>query len=209
MNETAGVALATLFATVGPLDLAAIFAGLTATATPKERHSLAIRGTLMASGILLIFALMGEFILANMGISLAALRTAGGILLLLISIDMVFARHSGATSTTEDENMEATTKQDIAVFPVATPLIAGPGSMGAIILLMANTKGDITEQSIVIGSLAIIMLVTLLCMFAAAQLIRLLGVTGIHVITRVFGVLLASLSVQFMFDGIIESGLLG
>jgi multiple antibiotic resistance protein len=209
MNETAGVALATLFATVGPLDLAAIFAGLTASHTPKERHSLAIRGTLMASTILLIFALIGEFILANMGISLAALRTAGGILLLLISIDMVFARHSGATSTTEDENMEASTKQDIAVFPVATPLIAGPGSMGAIILLMANTKGDLVQQGIVIGSLIAIMIITLICMFAAAQLIRLLGVTGIHVITRVFGVLLAALSVQFMFDGIIESGILG
>ena len=128
--ETATVAMATFFATIGPLDVAAVYAGLTATETPKRRRAMAIRGTLIATGILVLFALVGEYLLIGLGISLAALRTGGGILLLLIGIDMVFARTSGSTSTTEEEEMEAMGKRDIAVFPLATPLIAGARSHG-------------------------------------------------------------------------------
>lgn len=109
------------FATIGPLDVAAVYAGLTATELPKRRRQMAIRGTLIAGGILLVFALTGETLLALLGISLAALRTGGGILLLLIGIDMVFARSSGGTSTTDEETREARSKQDISVFPLATP----------------------------------------------------------------------------------------
>ena len=131
MLETAMVALATLFATVGPIDVAAVFAALTATATPQERYSIALRGALTATVILIFFALLGKFLLAGLGISLPALRTSGGILLLLIGIDMVFARPSGATSTTAEEANEARRRHDIAIFPLATPLIAGPGAMGS------------------------------------------------------------------------------
>ena len=127
--ETAGVALATLFATIGPLDVAAVFAALTARSDPRYRRTMAIRGVLIAAGILVGFALVGEKLLTGFGISLAALRTAGGILLLLIGIDLVFARSSGGTSTTAEEEREAATRQDISVFPLATPLIAGPGAM--------------------------------------------------------------------------------
>ncbi|MEM7345577.1 MAG: MarC family protein, partial [Chloroflexota bacterium] len=149
MSETAIVAFATLFATIGPIDVAAMFAVLTAEAEPAHRRSMAIRGTLVATIILVLFGLLGELLLARLGISLAALRTAGGILLLLISIDMVFARSSGGTSTTAAETKEATNKQDIAVFPLATPLIAGPGAMGAIILLMTNEQGNLVLQAVV------------------------------------------------------------
>jgi len=141
--ETATVALATFFASIGPLDVAAVYAGLTATESPKRRRAMAIRGTLIGASILVLFALVGEFLLAGLGISLAALRTGGGILLLLIGIDMVFARSSGSTSTTDEEEQEALGKRDISVFPLATPLIAGPGAMGAVILLMANTEGEL------------------------------------------------------------------
>jgi len=206
--ETAGVALATFFATIGPIDVAAMFAGLTSSASIREKRSIALRGILIAAVILIMFAFLGEVLLASLGISLAALRTSGGILLLLIGIEMVFARPSGATSATEEEAMEAQGKGDIAVFPLATPLIAGPGAMGAAILLMAGAEGEVLHQLIVLGSLVAILILTLLCLFIASQLQRILGVTGMHVVSRVFGVLLAALAVQFIFDGILQSGLL-
>lgn len=208
MIESAVVALATFFATIGPLDVAAMFAALTAAETPQHRRSMAVRGTLIASVILVAFALVGEVLLTSFGISLAALRTAGGILLLLIGIEMVFARSSGGTSTTDEEEREAVTKKDISVFPLATPLIAGPGAMGAAILLMANAEGDLTRQATVVASLLAILLLTLAALLLATKIQQLLGVTGMHVVSRVFGVLLSALAVQFIFDGIEQSGLL-
>lgn len=209
MFETAIVASTTFFATIGPIDTAAMFAALTAGSTTAHKRSMAIRGFLVASGILLVFALLGELLLSALGISLAALRTAGGILLLLIGIDMVFARDSGGTSTTDEETEEAVGKQDISVFPLATPLIAGPGAMGAAILLMANAEGDWRTQAVVVASLIAVLLLTLIALLAATYIQKVLGVTGLHVISRVFGVLLSALAVQFIFDGIGRSGLLG
>lgn len=208
MIETAGIALATFFATIGPLDVAAIFAALTTSSDAAHRRSMAIRGTLIGAAILVLFALVGEALLTSFGISLAALRTAGGILLLLIGIDMVFARSSGGTSTTDEEEREAATKEDISAFPIGMPLVAGPGAMSATVLLMANAEGDLVLKAIVIGSLLVILLVTLFSMLLAGQLQRLLGITGMHVIARVFGVLLCALAVQFVFDGIQQSGLI-
>lgn len=208
MLETALVALTTYFATIGPLDVAAIFAALTPHNTTAERRAIAVKGSLMALGILLLFAAFGDALLHLFGISLAALRTAGGILLLLIAIDMVFARPSGGVTTTEEENREATAKHDISVFPLATPLIAGPGAMGATILLVANAEGDWQVIGLVVASLIVMLVLTCLLMLVAAQIQRLFGITGLHVISRVFGVLLAALAVQFIFDGIASSGLL-
>jgi multiple antibiotic resistance protein len=207
MIEIAGLALATFFATVGPLDVAALFAALTANKTAQQRRSIAVRGALIGGAILMTFALVGEFVLAGLGISIAALRTAGGILLLLMGIEMVFARSSGATSTIDEEEQEAASKADISVFPLATPLIAGPGAMGAAILLMANQQGNLAGQAVVIGSMLAILLLTLISMLLAGRLQALLGVTGMHVIERVMGVILAALAVQFIFDGIKQSGL--
>ena len=206
--ETAGVAFATFFATIGPLDVAAMYAALTSGVSPKRRRQMAVRGTLIAGAILLLFALVGDFLLAGLGISLAALRTGGGILLLLIGIDLVFARSSGSTSTTDEEEKEAQSKQDISVFPLATPLIAGPGALGAVILLMANAEGEPVLQAAVIASLIAILLVTLAMLILASEIQQFLGVTGMHVVTRIFGVLLSALAVQFIFDGIAASGLL-
>ena len=207
MIETAALSMATFFATIGPLDVAAIFADLTANSSRQHRRSMALRGTLIATFVLVLFALVGEVVLGSLGISLAALRTAGGILLLLIAIEMVFARTTGGTSTTDEEEQEAILKQDISVFPIATPLIAGPGAMGAAILLMADAEGDLELQAVVLGSLLAILLFTYIGMLLAGRIQRLLGVIGMHVITRVMGVLLAALAVQFIFDGIAQSGL--
>ena len=209
MSETFILAFTTFFATIGPLDIAAIFAGLTVTATPQFRRSMAVRGIVISTVILIVFALIGEFMLSSLGISLAALRVAGGILLLLIGIDMAFARSSGGTSTTDEEEHEATSKKDISVFPLATPLIAGPGTMGAVILLMANTDGNILAQVVVVSALLVILLITLSMLLLANKIQQLFGVTGMHVISRVFGVVLAALAVQFIFDGFAQSGLLG
>lgn len=208
MLETATVAFTTFFATVGPIDVAAMFAALTASAAPASRRAMAVRGTVIATVILLTFALLGDLLLRSLGISLAALKVAGGILLLLIGIELVFARSSGASSTTSEEADEAATKQDISVFPLATPLIAGPGAMGAVILLMANTHGNLAAQAVVISALLAVLLLTLGLLLAATQVQRLFGVTGMHVVSRVFGVLLSALAVQFMFDGLAQSGLL-
>ncbi len=208
MLDTAIIATATFFATIGPIDVVAVFVVLTATETAKYRRVMAIRCILIATAILLVFALFGEALLSSLDISIAALRTAGGILLLLIAIEMVFARSSGATTTTYEEEKEAETKQDISVFPLATPLIAGPGAMGAAILLMANTQGDILLQIMVIASLLLVLFVTLIALLLAGKIQKFLGITGVQVISRVLGVLLSVLAVQFIFDGIKESGLL-
>ena len=208
MMETAVVAFTTFFATIGPLDVGPVFAAMTPRALPKARRRMAVRGTAIATGILLFFALAGDALLSSLGVSMAALRVAGGILLLLIAIDLVFARPSGSTSTTEEEAREGAGKADVSVFPLATPLIAGPGAMGAAILLMADAEGNLINQVIVLLMLLAVLVITLAALLLAAQLQRYLGVTGLHVISRVFGVLLAALAVQFMFDGIAQSGLL-
>ncbi|HHH38087.1 MAG TPA: NAAT family transporter [Sedimenticola sp.] len=206
--ENAIIAFATFFATIGPVDVAFVYAALTTGTPARARRSMALRGLLIATAILLGFAFLGEDLLATMGITLASLRTAGGILLLLIGIEMVFARSSGATTATDEEAEEAVGRRDIAVFPLATPLIAGPGAMGAATLLMANAEGDTLHKTAVIAGLLAVLLLTLLLLLAASQVQRLLGVTGMHVVSRVFGVLLTALAVQFIFDGIAQSGLL-
>jgi len=207
MLEIAAVAFTTFFATIGPVDLAALLAVLTPDSTPSHRRAIAIRGALIATGILLVFALFGNALLDWLGISLAALRTAGGILLLLLGIEMVFGRHSGSMYT-EGETLEATQKEDISVFPLATPLIAGPGTIGATMLLIAEARGELVLQLIVLGALLAVLGITLLLMMAANQVQRLLGATGLHVVSRTVGVLLSALAVQFIFDGMAESGLL-
>lgn len=208
MLETAAVAFTTFFVTLGPIEAAAMFAALTQNRTTQHRRTMAIRATLVAAGILLTFAVLGDWLLSLLGISLAALQTAGGILLLLIGIDMVFARSSGGTTTTDAETQEAEHKQDISVFPLATPLIAGPGAMGAVILFIANAQGNLVTQLIVIASLIGVLLITLFALLGATHIQKILGVSGQHVFSRVFGVLLCSLAVQFVFDGIGQSGLL-
>lgn len=168
MLETALVDFTTSFATIGPPDVAAVFAALTTENTAKERRTIALRGTLIAAGVLLFFALFGDFVLSYFGITLPALRTAGGILLLLIAIDMVFARPSGGVTATKEETAEAAQKQDISVFPLATPLIAGPGAIGAAILLVADAQGERLLVVVVIAALVAVLLVTFLLMLVAS-----------------------------------------
>lgn len=208
MLETFIVSFTTFFATVAPFDAAAVFATLTSHTNVKSRYAIATKGVLISGTILLSFALFGNFVLIALGISLAALRIAGGILLLLIGIEMVFARPSGGTSATKEEVDEAITSQDISVFPLATPLIAGPGSMGAAILLMANANDQILNEIIIISSLIFVLIITLALLLIATRLQQYIKRTGMNVISRIMGVLLSALAVQFMIDGILQSGLI-
>lgn len=207
MLEPFVVAFTAFFATVAPIDVAALFAALTARATEQHRRTMALKGVAIAGGILVVFALGGNKLLEILGITLPALRTAGGILLLLIAIDMVFARPSGGVTTTDDEDAEAAHKRDISVFPLATPLIAGPGAMGAAMLLTADAQGDATRIAIVVAALAAVMGLTLALLLAAAQVSKFVGVTAQSVIARVVGILLAALAVQFIFDGLKAGGI--
>ncbi len=208
MSSSYLVAIATFFATVGVADIAFIFAALTKDNTARERFVFATRGVLIAAAILLFFGFLGNQILDLFGITIPALRTAGGILLMLIAIDMVFARHSGGTSTTKQEHAESQARHDISVFPLAMPLLAGPGAISAVILLTTGAATD-TDFWLVLGALVSIMFVAWITLLLAIPIQRLLGLTGLSVVSRVVGILLAALAVQFIFDGIKTSGLLG
>ena len=207
--DTFLLALSTFFATLGPADLILVYAALTEKSTQAERRAMALRGVLIATGILLFFAVFGEAMLKIFGITLPALRIAGGVLLLLISIDMVFARHSGGTGTTPEEESEARTRHDISVFPLATPLIAGPGAISATILLATGAGAFTVGWLVVVAGLLAILLLCYLAMLVAIPIQRLLGITGLAVVSRVVGVLLAALAMQFLIDGIKASGLIG
>jgi len=201
------VAFATLFATVGVADTAFIFAALTKDNTPHQRFVAATRGVLIALAILLFFAVLGDAILTVFGITIPALRTAGGVLLFLIAIDMVFARHSGGTGTTDEEEDEAMHSRDISVFPLAMPLLAGPGAISAVILLTTGARSD-AEFWLVLLALVLILALVWLTLLLAIPIQRLFGLIGLSVVSRVVGILLAALAVQFVFDGVRASGIL-
>jgi multiple antibiotic resistance protein len=147
-------------------------------------------------------------LLDELGVSIAALQTAGGIVLLLIALDMIFAKPTSAFKLTQPEDEEAQTKEDIAVFPLATPLLAGPGAMSAGILLAANTNGNPLSLTVVVGALAAVMAITLGLLLLSHQLNRVIGITAQRVLMRVFGILLSGIAVQAVFDGLEGSGLL-
>lgn len=208
MLETALKSLTTFFATIGPIEAAVLFATLTPKMARPERQAIAVRATLIASAILAFFTLLGGPILNQLGVSIAALQTAGGVILLVIALDMIFARPGGSIKLTPPEGAEAQTRDDVAVFPLATPLLAGPGAMSAGILLAANASSEPLGLAIVTASLACIMVVTLALLLLAQELNRVLGITAQRVLIRVFGILLAALAVQALFNGIKASGLI-
>ena len=208
MIETALTSFTTFFATVGPVEAAVLFATLTPRMERAQRREIAIRATVIATVILAVFTLLGGPVLAQLGVSLAALQTAGGIILLIIAIDMIFARPDGALKLSPTEGEEAHTRQDLAVFPLATPLLAGPGAMSAGILLAANAAHEPLALAVVTAALCAVMLITLGLLVAAHEFSRAISVTGQRVLVRVFGILLAAIAVQALFNGIAASGLI-
>jgi multiple antibiotic resistance protein len=190
-----------LFVVIDPIGLAPIFLGLTRTQTADQQRSAAWRGTTLAALILLVFFFSGDALLRLLDISLPAFRIAGGILLFLLAIDMIFARHSGLRSTTVREQAEAAHKPDVSVFPLAFPLIAGPGALTTV-LLMANSWRTTFEFVGMLFLLLVVLGMALISLLSAPFIMRLLGQTGANVISRLLGLVLAALAVQFVIDGI-------
>jgi multiple antibiotic resistance protein len=198
-------AFVTLFVVIDPVGLAPLFVALTQGTGAAERRRIAFRAVAVAFGLLALFGLAGEALLAAIGIGMPAFRISGGILLFLMAVDMLFERRSERREkrANEDEG------RDPSVFPLATPLIAGPGSLAAMILLAGQHTGDVValiEINLVLAALLALTYV----LFRAGNLIeRILGHTGVLVTTRLLGILLAALAVQFVLDGLGGLGLLG
>lgn len=193
----------TLFVIVDPIATAAIYAGLTRDWTDAERRASAKVGVLVAGALLLAFAFGGEYLLRALGISLSALRIAGGLLLFLLATDMVLARPVGVRGITGGEREEATRREDVAVFPLAFPLITGPGAMTSSVVLMGEAKSTL-ESAGFVGAVLVVLALTYLSLLSATRIVGILGVTGTNVIGRVFGVVLAALAAQFVLDGVAE-----
>jgi len=198
-------AFVALFVVIDPIGLAPLFVALTAGMAPEKRRRIAIRATLTAVGILLVFSIFGEGILGFIGISMPAFRIAGGILLFLTALDMLFERR---TKRRADQADDDEVEDDPSVFPLAIPLIAGPGAIATVILLVGQTEGA-AGYFAVMGVLAAVLLIVFAMFLSAAWIERLLGKTGITVVTRLLGMLLAALSVQFVLDGLRGFGLGG
>ena len=192
--------LVTLLVVVDPLGLAPIFAALTRGYPEKRKREAAIRGTTLGAVILFIFALAGDVLLAALGIGIPAFRIAGGILLFLLSLDMIFASPSGLRSRTTREQEEISYEHDVSVFPLAIPLIAGPGAITTVLLYTGERSTP--ELAVFMAVLLAVLLLTLVSLLLAPRIMRLFGETGSNVLTRVLGVLLAALAVQFVLDGI-------
>jgi multiple antibiotic resistance protein len=195
-------AMTTFFATIGPIEAAVLFATLTPKMDRAARRAIALKASLIAGAILLVFTIAGQPLLRQLGVSIAALQTAGGIILLLIAIDMVFARPGSAFKLTPSEGAEAQGRDDIAVFPLATPLLAGPGAMSSGILLAANAHGEPVALALVVAALLAVMTMTFGLLLVSHDLNRLLGITAQRVLMRVFGILLAAIAVQAVFTGV-------
>jgi multiple antibiotic resistance protein len=209
MLETAFSAFATFFATIGPVEAAMVFAGFCFELTRMERAAVALKAVSVAAGIILFFALFGSSILSTLGVKFSALQAAGGLILFIIAIDMIFETRIGGSTISRSENEEACGKGDeVAVFPMATPILAGPGAMSGAMLLMANSGGNATKQIAVIGALFIVMALTLILMLIAQEFRQWIGVTAQKVVMRVFGILLGAIAMQSLFDGVAGSGIL-
>jgi len=191
-------AFATLFVVIDPIGLAPIFVALTAGMSAPARRRIALRACGIAIAVLLLFLFFGEAVLGFVGISMPAFRIAGGILLFLTALEMLFERR---TKRREDQ-AESDDGPDPSVFPLAIPLIAGPGAIASMILLAGQVESDPLGLVALIGVMLGVVGLCLVLFLAAPILERALGKTGINVITRLLGMLLAALSVQFVLDGI-------
>jgi multiple antibiotic resistance protein len=191
-------AFLTLFVVVDPIGIAPIFLGLAGRRTEAERRSIARRAVLVAGGILLSFLVGGSWLFRQIGISLDAFRVAGGLLMFAIARDMVFVQ---LERETKEEEQEAHAKDDITVFPLAIPLIAGPGALASVMILAGEARAERLGVAVVLAMTAAVLLLVYLALRASTYLARLLGQTGVNVVTRVLGVLLAALAVEYVASG--------
>jgi multiple antibiotic resistance protein len=194
-------AFATFFVVIDPPGCAPIFASLTSGATTQHRRAMAIRSVVIAGAVLLAFAIFGEAFLRALGISLDAFRIAGGIMLFLIALEMVFEKRQERRENRAEDVKARAAPEDVSIFPMGIPMIAGPGSIASAMLLTSRANG-LQQDLTVLGALGLVLILTLVALFLAAPLMRLVGDRMEAMITRLLGVILAALAVQFVIDGI-------
>ena len=193
--------LITFFVVIDPPGCAPIYAGLSAGASTIQKRAMAVRAVGVAAAILFVFALFGEALLKGLGISLASFRIAGGIMLFLIALEMVFEKRTERREDRAAKVANDPEAEDVSIFPMAMPMIAGPGSIASVMLLMSRNSG-LERSAIVLAAMVTILLLTLVALLAAGPIMRILGAKIEAVITRLLGVLLAALAVQFVLDGL-------
>lgn len=201
MTDTLLQFFVTLLVVVDPVGVVPLFTAVTEGATQAERRHMARKGVAIALAIFLLFAFGGGQLLRLLGVSLDAFRIFGGLLLFLIALEMVFARPSGARSS-GPEMEESRRKRDVSVFPLAFPLLAGPGSLTAIMLAFGPAAGDLLLQTGLLACIAATLALTLAALYLGTSIQRLLGVTASNVLQRLLGVLLGALAVQYVLDGV-------
>lgn len=194
-------AFITLFVVIDPPGCAPIYASITTDANTQQRRSMAIRAVVVAGGILLVFALFGEVLLSALHIELNSFRIAGGIMLFLIALDMVFEKRTERREQRAQKVIDTPEIEDVSIFPMAMPMIAGPGSIASVMLLVSQNEG-LDRALTILGALLAVLLLTLVALLAAGPLMKLLGAKAEAVITRLLGVLLAALAAQFVIDGL-------
>ena len=201
LTDTMISAFTTLLVTVDPPGLAPLFLGLTQGMTRAQRQQVAIRGSVMGFAILTVFALFGASILGALGISMGAFRIAGGLMLFAIAFEMIFEKRNERKEKTTGDAITKDHIHNLAVFPLAIPLIAGPGAISATVLISGTMEGWGGKLQL-IGVIAVVLGLVFISLYLAERLNRFLGVTGRALLTRLLGVLLAALSVQFVVDGV-------
>ena len=204
MIELFGSALVTFLVIIDPPGCAPIFASLTRGTTAAHRRSMAVRSSLIAWAVLMFFALLGKPMLQALGISLASFRIAGGIMLFFIALDMVFERRTERREKRAEEIEGTPDAQDISAFPMAIPMIAGPGSIASAMLWVSRADGT-AQVLVVLGAITTVIALTLVTLLAAGPLMRLIGERMEAMITRILGVILAALATQFIVDGLKQS----
>jgi len=198
MIHVAVTSFITFMVILNPPGTAVEFAVLSNHMTAEERKASAKTACVMAGVILLLFALVGKVSLSALGIGVPAFRIAGGVLLFLLAAQMVFGSSSGGQGIMD---LDAQSKKDITIFPLAFPLIAGPGAMTSVILLMGRAEGDAVQGAVIVAMLMVALALVLGFLLQAGLVARVLGNAGCNVVARVMGIVLAALAVQFMIDG--------
>lgn len=194
-----------LFVIIDPFAIIPVFINATMGDTKSYRQKMALKATLIATIVLLLFAFSGDKFLDFIGISAGSFKIAGGILLFFTGFDMVVARNSGIRTTTEQETEEAAHKSDISVFPLAIPLIAGPGALTTLVISMREVEGNLPYEISVVSVLLIVLALTYVCLLGSQVIFKMLGVTGTNVLTRIFGIIIAALAIEYVITGIRDS----
>lgn len=204
MSELFISTFVTLFVVIDPLGCAPIYAGLTTNANAEQRRNMAIRAVVVSAIILSVFALFGQALLDAMHIDLASFRIAGGIMLFMIAIDMVFEKRTQRREDRAKKIQDTPEIEDVSIFPMAMPMMAGPGSIAAVMLFFGRSE-TLQEKFVIFGAMGAVLVITLLALLAAGPIMRALGTQAETVITRLLGVLLAALAAQYVIDGLRES----